>query len=203
MQWLKFFGDNVVPIFIVIGVVAIVIGVVKMFVMTEKLEDPSATTVSSLASNTTNSVTPDSLIGNPAVPVVPGNPATPGPAAADSLANVQPYTPPDCEPAAAVPDQAGYTGDLLPEDLLPKSQVSDQFQQNFPAGVGDIASKNFLTAGYNMGIDTVSSSLKNANLQLRTDPYIPRTDVGIWNQSSILPSDPNNRRTFEIGSSTC
>lgn len=90
---------------------------------------------------------------------------------------------------------------LKPEDLLPKTNEVKEWESQFPVGDGDAKDKNFLVAGYNIGINTVSTSLKNPNLQLRSDPYIPRVDVGPWNQSSIMSSDLNNRKVFEIGSS--
>jgi hypothetical protein len=90
---------------------------------------------------------------------------------------------------------------LKPEELLPKSDDVSKWESQFPVGAGEAKDKNFLVAGYNIGINTVSSSLKNANLQLRSDPYIPRVDTGPWNQSTIMSSDLTNRKTFEIGSS--
>jgi hypothetical protein len=91
--------------------------------------------------------------------------------------------------------------ELQPEELLPKSEEVKEWEAQFPDGMGDPKDKNFLVAGYNIGINTVSSSLKNANLQLRSDPYIPREDVGPWNQSTIMSSDLTNRKVLEIGSS--
>ena len=92
-------------------------------------------------------------------------------------------------------------GEIKPEDLLPKSEDIKQWEAQFPVGAGDVQDKNFLVAGHNIGINTVSSSLKNANLQLRSDPYIPRVETGPWNQSTIMSSDLTNRKVFEIGNS--
>lgn len=92
-------------------------------------------------------------------------------------------------------------GEITPQDLLPKPCDVKAFEAQFPEGQGDVTDKNFLVAGYNIGINTVSSSLKNPNLQLRSDPYIPREETGPWNQSTILSSDLTNRKTLEIGSS--
>jgi len=44
----------------------------------------------------------------------------------------------------------------------------------------------------------VSSSLRNANLQLRSEPANPQQDVGPWNNTTISPDI--NRRPLEIGS---
>lgn len=91
--------------------------------------------------------------------------------------------------------------EMNPSELLPKHDDAMKFDLQFPSTGGDVNQKNFLTAGYNIGINTVSSSMKNPNLSIRSDPYIPRKEVGPWNQSTILPSDLTNRKTFEIGSS--
>lgn len=87
---------------------------------------------------------------------------------------------------------------VSPEDLLPKSQVADDFAAQFPVGAGDLSAKNFLTAGFNTGINTVASSLRNANLQIRSDPYIAPKDVTPFGQSTMVPD--LNRKTLEIGS---
>lgn len=98
----------------------------------------------------------------------------------------------------SVEPRVGAPKEIKPEDLLPPSDATG-FNTTFPSGSGDVANKNFLIAGHNIGINTVSSSLKNANLQLRSDPYIPRSDVGPWNNSTIMASDLTNRKTLEIG----
>jgi hypothetical protein len=93
-------------------------------------------------------------------------------------------------------------GEISPQDLLPKSSDVKSFEHQFPQAQDNMDDKNFLVPGYNIGINTVSSSLKNANQQLRSDPHIPRVDTGPWNQSTILSSDLTNRQPFEIGT-TC
>ena len=86
--------------------------------------------------------------------------------------------------------------DITPLDLLPVSEDANNFDGQFPSSVGDLSSKNFLTAGYNIGINTVSSSLRNANMQLRADPYIPVQSTGLqMNQSSMIPD--LNRKTLD------
>jgi hypothetical protein len=87
---------------------------------------------------------------------------------------------------------------LSAEDLLPKDAADSRWAQMNPAGQGDIANVNFLTAGYQIGVDTVGSSKKNGNLQLRSDPPAPQVVVSPWMQSTIEPSDIN-RRPLEIG----
>jgi hypothetical protein len=59
--------------------------------------------------------------------------------------------------------------------------------------------QNFLTAGFNVGIDTQGQSLRNANLQIRSEPPNPQQPVSPWNIATISPSDPGNRKPLEIG----
>ena len=57
-----------------------------------------------------------------------------------------------------------------------------------------------LKAGHHIGINTVSSSLRNANLQLRSEPPNPTGAVGPFNQSTI---EPDTLRTpMELGNSS-
>jgi hypothetical protein len=73
-----------------------------------------------------------------------------------------------------------------PSELLPKDTNSQWAQLN-PAGKGDLANINLLKAGYHIGIDTVGQTLRNANLQIRSEPPNPQVNVGPWNQSTITP----------------
>lgn len=73
-----------------------------------------------------------------------------------------------------------------PADLLPKDNNSQWAQLN-PAGKGDLANINLLKAGYHIGIDTIGQTLRNANLQIRSEPPNPQVSVGPWNQSTIEP----------------
>jgi hypothetical protein len=83
-----------------------------------------------------------------------------------------------------------------PSDLLPKDNNNSWSQLN-PAGAGPLGNMNFLKAGALIGIDTIGQTLRNANLQLRSDPSIKKVDVGPWAHSTIDP-DPY-RRPWEIG----
>ena len=91
---------------------------------------------------------------------------------------------------------------LLPSDLMPSGDaINSEFSQMNPMGQGDLANKNFLTAGFHVGIDTQGTSLRNANLSIRSEPPNPRIVVGPWNQSTI---DPDlMRRPFEVGGDGC
>jgi hypothetical protein len=83
-----------------------------------------------------------------------------------------------------------------PEDLLPKD-VNSQWASLNPSGKGELANINLLKAGYNIGIDTIGQSLRNANLQIRSEPPNPQVYVGPWNQSTITPDF--QRPPLEIG----
>jgi hypothetical protein len=85
---------------------------------------------------------------------------------------------------------------ITPQELLPNDPNSKWAQVN-PQGQGDIAGKNYLSAGSLIGVNTVGQSLRNANYQLRSDPPNPQVKVSIWNQSTIEPDI--NRRALEIG----
>ena len=56
-----------------------------------------------------------------------------------------------------------------------------------PSGSSQLSGVNLLKAGYHIGIDTVGQSLRNANLQLRSEPANPQLNVGPWNQTTIEP----------------
>ncbi len=83
-----------------------------------------------------------------------------------------------------------------PAQLLPKDQ-NTQFSKMNPMGAGSIQDVSLLRAGYHIGINTVGQSLRNANLQLRSEPPNPQLQVGPWNGSTIGPDF--NRRPLEIG----
>ncbi len=84
-----------------------------------------------------------------------------------------------------------------PAELLPKDTNSQWAQLN-PSGKGELANINLLKAGYHIGIDTIGQTLRNANLQIRSEPPNPQLSVGPWNQSTIEPDFM--RPPLEIGS---
>jgi len=87
---------------------------------------------------------------------------------------------------------------LTAEDLLPKDAANSKWAQVNAAGQGDLANQNLLSAGYQIGISTVSGSLRNANLQLRSEPPNPRIEgLSPWMQTTIVPDV--QRRPLEIG----
>ena len=82
-------------------------------------------------------------------------------------------------------------------ELLPKDDQANAWAKINPKGKGSLAYKNFIDAGYHMGINTVGQSLRNANLQIRSEPANPQVPVSIWLNSTISPD--TNRRDFSIG----
>jgi len=96
-----------------------------------------------------------------------------------------------------VPSSCSTPNIQNPAELLPRDSNSQWAQLN-PSGKGELANVNLLKAGYHIGIDTVGQTLRNANLQIRSEPPNPQLNVSIWNQSTI---DPNYMAVpFEIGS---
>ena len=85
---------------------------------------------------------------------------------------------------------------LTPSELLPKDQNTVWAEQN-PMGPGSLKGKNFLSAGALIGVNTVGQSMRNANLQVRSEPPNPQVAVSIFNQSTISPDI--SHRPLEIG----
>ena len=97
---------------------------------------------------------------------------------------------PSAEPALP---SSGYAAQPIanPSELLP-SLPADQNSQwaalnPVAANPGAIAMPDLLQPGYHIGLDTIGQTLRNANLQLRSDPIIPKADVGPWMNSTIEP----------------
>lgn len=93
-------------------------------------------------------------------------------------------TPPGCSKASNLEN---------PADLLPKGG-NNEFSN---VQGGNLQNVNLLKAGYHIGIDTVGQTLRNANLQLRSEYANPRVNVGPWNNTTIEPD--TQRKSLEIG----
>jgi len=89
-------------------------------------------------------------------------------------------------PNTGMPTSCSKPNIQNPQELLPKDS-NNQWAQLNPSGKGELANINLLKAGYHIGIDTIGESLRNANLQIRSEPPNPQTYVGPWNQSTITP----------------
>ena len=87
--------------------------------------------------------------------------------------------------------------ELRAEDLIPREDVHNAWTETNPQGPGVLSDKNFLESGHHFWINTVGQSLKNPNLQIRSDPAIPQVAVGPWQQSTTEPD--TNRLPLEIG----
>jgi hypothetical protein len=104
--------------------------------------------------------------------------------------------------AAPIAPATGYATQPVanPTDLLPKD-VNSKWSALNPTAMnqGDILMPDLLQAGYHIGLDTIGQTLRNPNLQLRSDPVIQKSDIGPWNQSTIEPDF--GRVPLELG--TC
>ena len=111
------------------------------------------------------------------------------------------------ESAQTIGSDDGSTSSSIPKDCFPKDQLTPQellpadanstWAQVVPAGQGSVGDQNFLNAGFHVGINTVGQTLRNANLQLRSEPPNPQVKVSPWLQSTIEPD--TNRKPREIG----
>ena len=91
-----------------------------------------------------------------------------------------------------------YPKDVLTSaELLPQDSNS-RWAQAVPSGTGSLQDKNFLNAGFHVGINTVGQTLRNANRQLRSEFPNPQVKVSPWMQTTIDPDI--NRKPMEIGS---
>lgn len=86
--------------------------------------------------------------------------------------------------------------DIQPSELLPLDSDADDWARANPKGEGSLELKNFTEAAFHIGVDTQGNSLRNANLQIRSEPPNPIKQVSIFNNSTIGP-DPF-RRPLEI-----
>ncbi len=121
------------------------------------------------------------------------------------------------EPAIGSPENVGGSMDRVAWDGLPESQLqgalSKQYQELtaedllpsndmaswadiYPNGVGQLQNKNFLHSGHHVGINTVGQALKNANMQVRSEPVCPQILVSPWQNSSYGPD--LTRRPLEV-----
>ena len=90
--------------------------------------------------------------------------------------------------APSAPVMGGYMSQKVanPSELLP-SDANSQWASLNPVNQSNPQMPDLLQAGYHIGLDTIGQTMKNANLQLRSDPVIQKADIGPWNQSTIEP----------------
>ena len=101
-------------------------------------------------------------------------------------------------PESEKKDKEGYSAQsvAVPSDLLPTDANSKWAALN-PVNQSGVAMPDLLQAGYHIGLDTIGQTLRNPNYQLRSDPLIPKSDIGPWNQSTIEPDV--GRVPLEVG----
>jgi hypothetical protein len=111
----------------------------------------------------------------------------------------QPSVAIDHSVSASTTQDGGYVVQPVanPAELLPVDHNSQWAALNPSMGQGTVNMPDLLQAGYHIGLDTIGQTLRNANLQLRSDPIIPKMDIGPWNQSTIEPD--LGRVPLEIG----
>lgn len=88
-------------------------------------------------------------------------------------------------------DAEGFTSMNVnsPSDLLPTNSGDSSLVNSMMTQDGQMPG-NLLESGAHIGLPTTSSSMRNANLQLRADPVIPKKGGCWWGESTISP-DPN------------
>lgn len=117
-----------------------------------------------------------------------GNGASPSTAANlgnDPLSNAAPVMSANLGNAQGLPSCSSQAV-TNPAELLPRDVNSEWAKLN-PRAAGDFQNVNLLRAGYWTGIDTVGSTLRNANLQVRSEPPNPTNVVSPWNNTTIAP----------------
>jgi hypothetical protein len=113
----------------------------------------------------------------------------------EPFANLSSYEGPASFGSAEAPAGCYPRDQLTPSELLPKDMNSIWAEQN-PMGPGSLKGKNFLSAGALIGVNTVGQSLRNANLQIRSEPPNPQVPVSIFLQTTIGPDV--SHRSLEI-----
>jgi hypothetical protein len=141
-------------------------------------------------------VNPANKGGNPLSKEAFGNGLKEQPKNGEGFADLGAYEGPANFGAAEAPAGCYPRDQLTPSELLPKDMNSIWAEQN-PMGPGSLKGKNFLSAGALIGVNTVGQSLRNANLQVRSEPPNPQVPVSIFNQSTISPDI--SHRPLEIG----
>jgi hypothetical protein len=168
-------GKNFLNIILLLGLIVVAAVLIRYNSNKSSTKDSMTGSNSNVASRNTNS-TPSEIVGanesgeNPFMSV-------------NGIASQTPQNSCNTQPA------------LNPSDLLPNDKNSEWANIN-PAS-NDLKNLNLLNPNQLIGINTVGSSLRNANLQIRSEPAIPKVNVGPWN-SSTIESD-TFRRPLEIG----
>jgi hypothetical protein len=143
---------------------------------------------------------PSTYPGNPSTEIVTSQSIT------NSNSTYAPYNGNSNSQIATSADSASAINQLVsskaisnPSDLLPNSSANDWSNLN-PVSSSDLRNINLLNPTQLVGINTQGSSLRNSNLQIRSEPANPRTNTNCpWNISTI--ETDTFRRPLEIGAS--
>ena len=95
--------------------------------------------------------------------------------------------------------QCNNSTSMDPSELLPKTDGQPMMGAELVDATNKAVKETshiLMDAGFHSGINTVGSSLRNANLQLRSEFAIPKTNVGPWSQSTIEADE--YRRPLDI-----
>lgn len=102
-------------------------------------------------------------------------------------------------PSTSSSAPSGYASKAVtnPSDLLPSDGKSGWGKLNPNSDTNQVIMPDLLEAGYHIGLDTIGQTLKLPNLQVRSEPIIPKQNVSPWNNSSFEPDIA--RVPLEIG----
>jgi hypothetical protein len=183
MSILKKISDNSTVIFIAVVLAVLFVPSINRYINSksgygyESMEKTNNPAYNKNAGNSSSGVVPSEALGQNEV--------------FSSINGIQTSTP-------GMPSSCSKSNIQNPSDLLPKDS-NNQWAQLNPSGKGDLQNQpNLLKAGYHIGIDTIGQTLRNANLQIRSEPPNPQLNVGPWNQSTI--TSDFMRVPFELGS---
>lgn len=101
--------------------------------------------------------------------------------------------------ASGLPESCNVPRGNEPAALLPKESSS----KYSPLKPGKLKNVPLLKAGWLKGIDTVGASLRNANLQVRSEPPNPQVKVSPWMNSTISPDLMRVPLEIGCGSTAC
>lgn len=90
----------------------------------------------------------------------------------------------EIERVAKTVDPTVLLNGMSPSMLEKPAQPVEKWNELLPPDA-DLEAQNFLQPQEFVGIDTVASSLRHANYDLRAAPPNPRLNVGPWNNSTI------------------
>ena len=79
------------------------------------------------------------------------------------------------------------TKDSNEPDKLILENNNSRWVKSSPEVIGEMKNKNFMNPIYNIGFNSINKPVRNANIQLRSEPPNPQVLVSLWQQSTIEP----------------